>query len=157
VQHEGVSVGAQVGADEGHALGHKPGHEVHVTGKAVELGNDDRRVVVVLDTHFLTLGTEHGFALGGGRMAALFAQGLIGEGGHNAVVAGLRVYFGQRDKTLIDRNRQRDPLGEPISMDIISAALLAGPTIVATACATVVMVKSCSTNAPSGPPGIIID
>jgi len=51
VQHEGVSVGAQVGADEEHALGHKPGHEVHVTGKAVELGNDDRRVfvVVVLD------------------------------------------------------------------------------------------------------------
>jgi hypothetical protein len=29
--------------------------------------------------------------------------------GSNAVLAGLRVYFGQHDKTLIDRNRQDDP------------------------------------------------
>jgi hypothetical protein len=39
------------------------------------------------DTHFLTLGSEYGFALGGGRMAALFAEGRIGEGGRNAVLA----------------------------------------------------------------------
>jgi hypothetical protein len=57
----------------------------------------------------LTLSSEYGFALGGGRMASLFAQGLIGEGGNNAVLGGLRVYFGQHDKTLIDRNRQDDP------------------------------------------------
>jgi len=57
----------------------------------------------------LTLGSEYGFALGGGRMASLFAQGLIGEGGNNAVRGGLRVYFGQHDKALIDRNRQDDP------------------------------------------------
>jgi hypothetical protein len=57
----------------------------------------------------LDLGAEYGFALGGGRMAALFAQGLIGEGGNNAVLGGLRIYFGQHDKTLIDRNRQDDP------------------------------------------------
>ena len=56
----------------------------------------------------LTLGSEYGFALGGGRMAALFAQGLI-EGGNNAVLGGLRIYFGQHDKTLIDRHRQDDP------------------------------------------------
>jgi len=61
------------------------------------------------DTHFLTLGSEYGFALGGGRMAALFAEGLIGERGDNAVLAGLRIYFGQHDKTLIERNRQDDP------------------------------------------------
>jgi len=59
--------------------------------------------------HGLKLGSEYGFALGGGRMAALFAQGLIGEGGDNAVLGGLRIYFGQHDKTLIDRNRQDDP------------------------------------------------
>jgi hypothetical protein len=57
----------------------------------------------------LALGGEYGFALGGGRMAALFAHGVIGEGGNNVVRAGLRIYFGQHDKTLIDRNRQDDP------------------------------------------------
>jgi hypothetical protein len=55
------------------------------------------------------LGAEHGFALGGGRMASLFAEALFAEGGSNAVLAGLRVYFGQHDKTLIDRHRQDDP------------------------------------------------
>ncbi len=46
------------------------------------------------------------------RSAALFARGLIGEGGNNAVLGGLRFYFGQRDKTLIDRNRQDDPVDD---------------------------------------------
>jgi hypothetical protein len=63
--------------------------------------------------HGLTLASEHGFALGGGRMASLFAAGLLAEGGTNVVLAGLRFYFGQRDKTLIDRNRQDDPAGLP--------------------------------------------
>jgi hypothetical protein len=57
----------------------------------------------------LDLGAEYGFALGGGRMASVFAQGVIGEGGNNVVRGGLRIYFGQHDKTLIDRNRQDDP------------------------------------------------
>jgi hypothetical protein len=61
------------------------------------------------DTHFLTLGSEYGLALGGGRMSSLFADGWIGEHGHTGVLAGLRIYFGQRDKTLIERNRQDDP------------------------------------------------
>jgi hypothetical protein len=59
--------------------------------------------------HFLTLGAEHGIALGGGRMASLFAQGWIGEGGDNGALAGLRIYFGQHDKSLMDRHRQDDP------------------------------------------------
>jgi hypothetical protein len=59
--------------------------------------------------HGLTLGAEQGFALGGGRMASLFAHARFAEGGHNSVLGGLRVYFGQRDKTLIDRHRQDDP------------------------------------------------
>jgi len=60
-------------------------------------------------THFLTLKAEHGFALGGGRMASLFAHGWVGEGGNNGALAGLRIYFGQRDKSLMDRHRQDDP------------------------------------------------
>ncbi len=57
----------------------------------------------------LTLGSEYGFALGSGRMASLFVDALFGEGGNNAVLGGVRFYFGQRDKTLIDRHRQDDP------------------------------------------------
>jgi hypothetical protein len=65
--------------------------------------------VYTIGRNGLALGGECGFALGGGRMAALFARGLIAEGGSNAVLGGLRIYFGQRDKTLIDRHRQDDP------------------------------------------------
>jgi hypothetical protein len=59
--------------------------------------------------HGLTLGGEYGFALGGGRMASLFAAALFAEGGNNAALGGLRFYLGQRDKPLIDRHRQDDP------------------------------------------------
>ena len=52
---------------------------------------------------------EYGFALGGGRMASLFANGTIGETGLYSARGGLRIYFGQHDKTLINRNRQDDP------------------------------------------------
>ena len=55
------------------------------------------------------MGGEQGFALGGGRMASLFTNGFIGENGSYLARAGLRIYFGQKDKTLIDRNRQDDP------------------------------------------------
>src|SRR6516162_1612027 len=68
--------------------------------------------VYTIGRNALTLGSEYGFALGGGRMAALFAQGVIAGGGKNAVLGGLRIYFGQHDKTLIDRNRQDDPHDE---------------------------------------------
>jgi hypothetical protein len=60
-------------------------------------------------THFLTLRAEHGFALGGGAMASLFANGWIVEGGDSGALAGLRIYFGQHDKSLMDRHRQDDP------------------------------------------------
>jgi hypothetical protein len=61
--------------------------------------------------HGLALGGEYGMPMGGGRMASLFAEGLLGEGGKNAIIGGLRIYFGQRDKMLIDRHRQDDPIG----------------------------------------------
>ena len=52
---------------------------------------------------------EQGFALGSGRMAALFADGTWGERGSYTALAGIRIYFGQHDKSLIERNRQDDP------------------------------------------------
>jgi hypothetical protein len=66
--------------------------------------------IYTFGTNFLTLGSEYGFALGGGRMASLFAEGWIGERADNGLLAGLRIYFGQRDKSLMDRHRQDDPL-----------------------------------------------
>jgi hypothetical protein len=50
--------------------------------------------------HGLTLGAEHGFALGGGVMASLIGAATFAEGGRNAVHGGLRIYLGRRDKTL---------------------------------------------------------
>jgi hypothetical protein len=43
-------------------------------------------------------------------MTSLFAEGWIGERANNGLLAGLRIYFGQRDKSLMDRHRQDDPL-----------------------------------------------
>jgi len=68
--------------------------------------------IYTIGRNALTLGSEYGFALGGGRMAALFAEGVIAGGGANLVRGGLRIYFGQHDKPLIDRNRQDDPHDE---------------------------------------------
>jgi hypothetical protein len=65
--------------------------------------------IYTIGRNALTLGSEYGFALGGGRMASLFADGTIGETGLYSARGGLRIYFGQHDKTLIDRNRQDDP------------------------------------------------
>ena len=57
----------------------------------------------------MTAGGEWSFAAGSGRMASLFAEGRFGEGNNHGVWGGLRIYFGQRDKTLIRRNREDDP------------------------------------------------
>jgi hypothetical protein len=86
--------------------------------------------VYTIGTHFLTLGTEYGVPLGGGRMASLFADGWIGEHGNNGARAGLRVYFGQHDKSLIERHRQDDPFwfGTPLAA-IAWLGLVAGGAI----------------------------
>jgi hypothetical protein len=42
VEHERVGVGTQLGDDERHLLRHQAAYEVHVTGQAIELGDDDR-------------------------------------------------------------------------------------------------------------------
>jgi hypothetical protein len=72
----------------------------------------------------LALGAEYGLPLGGGRTAALFAEGISAEGGVNIARAGIRVYFGQRDKTLIDRRRQDDPGEFGDGLDAIGAGIL---------------------------------
>ena len=44
-------------------------------------------------------------------MAALFAEGRIGEDDYHGVWGGIRFYFGQKDKSLIRRHREDDPTG----------------------------------------------
>jgi hypothetical protein len=60
--------------------------------------------------HAAALGGEYAFPLGGGRMASLFAEGRIGDGDYRGIWGGLKVYFGQRDKSLVQRHRQDDPI-----------------------------------------------
>jgi hypothetical protein len=64
------------------------------------------------------LGGKNALALGGewaiprpsnGTMASLFAEARIGENDFHGIWGGLKIYFGQRDKTLIQRHRQDDP------------------------------------------------
>jgi hypothetical protein len=56
------------------------------------------------------LGFEYGIPTGHGMMASLFTEGLASEDGVYGVVGGIRVYFGQHDKTLIRRHREDDPI-----------------------------------------------
>jgi hypothetical protein len=57
----------------------------------------------------LALGTEYALPLQGGKMAAAFVEGRVGEGDFHGVWGGLKIYFGQHDKPLIARHRQDDP------------------------------------------------
>jgi hypothetical protein len=76
----------------------------------------------------LTAGGAWSFAAGSGRMASLFAEARFGEGNNHGVWGGLRIYFGQRDKTLIRRNREDDPVMAcaPPLADITSSPSCAG-------------------------------
>jgi hypothetical protein len=72
-------------------------------------------------TQILIGGAEYGLPLGGGRMASLFAEGLIGERGFQAILGGIRIYFGERGKSLIDRHRQDDPVSALLLAVLIAA------------------------------------
>jgi hypothetical protein len=55
------------------------------------------------------LGGEYGLPMSHGIMAALFAEGRIGDRDNRGIWGGVRFYFGQKDKTLIRRHREDDP------------------------------------------------
>jgi hypothetical protein len=79
----------------------------------------------VLGRHAVLLGAELGLNGVGGTMASLYASGSVNEGGNATVLGGLRVYFCQRDKTLIRRHREDDPIAYH-SPGVLSG--IAGPT-----------------------------
>jgi hypothetical protein len=68
----------------------------------------------------LALGTEFGIPAGHGAMAALFAEGRIGENGHNGIWGGLRIYFGSKDKSLMARHREDDPWTDWLPASLLS-------------------------------------
>jgi hypothetical protein len=59
--------------------------------------------------HALALGGEWAIPLAARTQGSFFVEGRIGENDYKGVWAGLKVYFGQRDKPLIARHRQDDP------------------------------------------------
>lgn len=58
----------------------------------------------------LALGSEYAFRINGPMMGSLFVEGRIGEEDFKGVWGGLRFYAAQKDKTLIQRHRQDDPI-----------------------------------------------
>jgi hypothetical protein len=65
----------------------------------------------------LALRGEWAAPLGGGRMTSLFVEGRVGENDFKSIWAGLRVYFGTKDKSLIRRHREDILSNKPIGFD----------------------------------------
>ncbi len=59
--------------------------------------------------HMGAVGAEYLVQTGSGAAYSFFAEGRMGEQRFAAAMAGVRVYFGQKDKTLIRRHREDDP------------------------------------------------
>lgn len=58
----------------------------------------------------LALGSEWAFGSYGNNLAALFVEGRVGGHENSSVWAGLRMYVGQKVKSLIRRHREDDPV-----------------------------------------------
>jgi hypothetical protein len=86
--------------------------------------------------HAVALGSEFGFAMGGGKMAALFVEGRVGEGDHRGIWGGLRFYFGQKDKPLIRRHREDDPWTDWIPASLLSITNQFGSSVRTWTCPT---------------------
>ena len=57
-----------------------------------------------------TLGGEWALNTNSATTASLFANGTANDGGETTAMAGLRLYLGQHDKSLIRRHREDDPI-----------------------------------------------
>jgi hypothetical protein len=83
--------------------------------------------------HAFALGTEYGIPVGRGTMAAPFIEGRIGEEESSGVWGGIKFYVGRRDKPLIQRHREDDPLNwMPSSLFTIASSLLKNHPLSAT-------------------------
>ena len=74
--------------------------------------------------HAAAAGAEYLWHFKSGIAASVFAEGRVGEDDYKAAWAGVRLYFGQTDKSLIRRHREDDPnLWEPDTLFGIAAGL----------------------------------
>ena len=60
--------------------------------------------------HALALGGEYALPMPGATRVSLFAEGRVGESDFHGIWGGVKVYFGQKDKSLIRRHREDDPI-----------------------------------------------
>lgn len=97
--------------------------------------------------HALALGGEYGIPMNHGVMASLFAEARIGESTFHGVWGGMRFYFGQKDKTLIRRHREDDPIDWDVGIDGNSVG---GSTTPVDTCPPVVETQTI--NVEGGPP-----
>lgn len=76
--------------------------------------NDNARVSIghryLGGKHALAVGGEWAVPLAPKTMGSVFVEGRVGERDYKSVWAGLRVYFGNSDKSLMRRHREDDPV-----------------------------------------------
>ena len=72
------------------------------------------RHTYVYGSNNFTLGGEWALNTNSATTASLFANGTASDGGETTAMAGLRLYLGQREKSLIRRHREDDPPGETV-------------------------------------------
>ena len=77
--------------------------------------------------HALALGTEYALGMRGGKLATIFAEGRAGQGAFEGLWGGLRVYLG-KDKSLIRRHREDDPLPWDTLFSILNTYSNSGST-----------------------------
>lgn len=81
--------------------------------------------------HALALGAEAGLPSFGSTMVTGFVEGRVGESDFHGVWAGIRGYWGQSSKSLIQRHRQDDPINwVPETLFSITNSLTKGSTTV---------------------------
>jgi len=84
--------------------------------------------------HALALGGEAAIPTAGSTMLAAFVEGRVGENDFHGVWGGLKVYWGQKPKSLIQRHRQDDPVNwTPETLFSITNSLTSGSSTVNTA------------------------
>jgi hypothetical protein len=71
------------------------------------------------------LGAEYAFPVSRQMLASAYVEGRIGEDKFDGIWGGLRIYYGQSDKTLIQRHRQDDPTIWASLMSIVNSAVSA--------------------------------
>ncbi len=64
------------------------------------------------ENHSFLYGAEWAFGSANGAATSLFVAGRLAEGGSSKTFAGLRLYLGQSDKSLIRRHREDDPASD---------------------------------------------